>query len=656
MKKSPGKKEPAIPLPVILAAAFVFIVSNLFSYFIFEHIPHINDEIDYVFQAKVFLSGRLYASSPCGKEFFDFPHMINNGRWYSQYPPGFPFLLMIGLAANLSWIINPLLAALAILLFYYLGKEIYDCRTGIYAALLGAISPWILLMSATMLSHTSSLVFTALFLLFLFRGIKKPSVQNGILAGTALGIALLIRPYNAVLFSLPFLVYYGVHLIRDFRARSKNGLAFASALILFAGMLLTYNQLTNGHPLRMGYVVSYGEGVLPGLGHAPISGHALTPLVGVENIWAYLKAVNSDLFGWPLSSFLALLPLLWIWRIDPKGRKKDLLLAAGFLSLLAGFFFYWGTFLLMGARLIFEGATLLALLSARGIAQLPGLLGQISRNLQPKATAKIMAVVLAAFIFYAFAYYFPRFLWPPHQEWYFNRYDHDFGGTTARLHRAVCDLGLKKAVIVLKFLQSPPPLFPDGGWGSGFLHDDPDLKSQIIYARAAGDSWDNLMSCFPGRDFYLYVGTLDKGMLLPLEKEGGHILHGQALPPAEKSRRAIALVQNPKSFFRVYSPEFANFLERVYREQDVAEIDASRLAELGRLNQTQGHFREAAFYFEAALQVENEPETRRVLLDLLIPCYFKTGQAREAKIISRYMEKVHYNERKLYAVFPERGF
>ncbi len=91
-----GKKA-GVPLPVILASVFVFVFCNLFSYFVFNHIPHVHDEIDYLFQAKLFRSGRLFAPSPCAKEAFDFPHMINNGRWYSQYTPGYPFLLTLGL-------------------------------------------------------------------------------------------------------------------------------------------------------------------------------------------------------------------------------------------------------------------------------------------------------------------------------------------------------------------------------------------------------------------------------------------------------------------------------------------------------------------------------------------------------------------------------
>jgi len=656
MEEIPQGKKRIIPLPVIGAALFVFIFCNLFSFFIFEHVPHVNDEIAYLFQAKLFLSGRLSAPSPCDKESFDFPHIINNGRWYSIYPPGYPLLLMLGLLLRAPWLVNPLLAAGAIVLFYLLGKEFYNRSVGVLASILGAVSPWYLLMSSTMMSHTSSLFFNALFLLFLVRSLRKPSRLNGWAAGAALGMAILIRPVNTLLFCLPFLVYYAAHLLKDRRAKIKNLSSVVAGAVSFALILLLYNFLTNGNPVRMGYLVRYGKSYSVIFGRAATMDFNYTPLFATAQIADNIRALNSDLFGWPLSSFLAVLPLLWLSRIKREDRKKDLLLGSAIVWLFAGLYFFWGAFVFIGPRMFFDALPLLLLLSARGITELPGLLSHISRKLQPKAAEKVLAVILAGFVFYAFVYHFPRFLGPAHKQWHFDRYDHRFAGTTARLHRAISAQGLGRALVILKFLSSPPGSFPDGGWGSGFLYNDPDLRGQIIYARAKGNSWDKLMSCFPEREFYLYVGTLEKGMLLPLEKEGGQILHGQALPPAKKNRRAIELVQDPRSFFRVYSPEFGDFLGRLYLEQDALETDAARLAELGRLNQTQGHFRQAAFCFEAALQVENEPETRRALLDLLVPCYLKTGQAGEAKTITQYLDKVHYDERKLYAVLPERGF
>src|SRR4030042_1645908 len=401
-------KKPGIPLPVITASVFALVFCSLFSALVFERIPHVHDEIDYFFQARLFLSGRLYAPSPCFKEAFDVPHMINNGRCYSQYTPGFPLVLLAGLISGLPWLLNPVLAALSVILLYYLGKEVYNPRVGLLAALLGSVSPWFLVMSSTMMSHTSSLFFRAFFLLFLFRSLRRPDVRNGVLAGIGLGMALIIRPYNAALMSFPFLVYYAFQFFKGIGNRWKNVLALILTFSLFVSILLVYNQLTNGHPLRMGYVVAYGGGVLPGLGRAAFPEFTLTPLRAALNIKEYLVAINSDLFGWPLSSFLALIPLLWLGRSAPEYKKRDVLLLACFLSLLIGYFFYWGTFVLFGARLIFACAVPLFLLSARGISQVPSLFKRIPR---PRVEA-IVSAVLAVFVIYVFLVRLPGWVWP----------------------------------------------------------------------------------------------------------------------------------------------------------------------------------------------------------------------------------------------------
>ncbi len=380
-------KKINIPWPVIACALFVFVFTNLFSFFIFNHTPRVHDEIDNIFQAKIFKSGRLFVPSPCAKEFFDFPHMINNGRWYSQYTPGYPSLLLLGVLIQAPWLVNPLLAALSIILFYFLGKEIFNSKVGILAAVLGAVSIWFLVMSSTMMSHTSSLFFTSFFLLFVFRSLKKPSATNGLFAGLGLGMAFLIRPYNALLLSFPFLLYYALKLIREPKKRLKNATAFILITLAFLSVLLIYNQMTNGHPLRMGYLVSYGKEHGLGFGRTGYTDIPHTPYLGALRISESLGALNKYLFGWPLSSFLALLPLLWIAKLSKENRKKDMLLLAGFFSMAVGLSFYWGIHVFIGPRMFFEVTVIFLLLSAHGITELPALLSRKFKKLN-QLTAK----------------------------------------------------------------------------------------------------------------------------------------------------------------------------------------------------------------------------------------------------------------------------
>jgi 4-amino-4-deoxy-L-arabinose transferase-like glycosyltransferase len=276
-------KKLHIPWPVAVCALLVFVLTNLLSYFLFDHIPHVHDEIDYLFQAKIFKLGRLSVPSPPAKEFFDFPHIINNGRWYSQYTPGYPFLLLLGFVMGAPWMLNPFLASCSIVLFYFLGKEIFNKTVGLFTSLLGAISIWFLLMSSTMMSHTSCMFFLALFLLFLFRSLRNPSVANGICAALALGMGFLIRPYTSFLISLPLLVFYTVNQSLKLKSTVKNLAAFTLTMILVLSVLMAYNTATNGDPFLMGYIVCYGKEVLPGFGISGCYDFIHTPYQGALN-------------------------------------------------------------------------------------------------------------------------------------------------------------------------------------------------------------------------------------------------------------------------------------------------------------------------------------------------------------------------------------
>ncbi|MDP2914662.1 MAG: glycosyltransferase family 39 protein [Candidatus Aminicenantes bacterium] len=654
--EKPLIRRMSVPWPVYLGAAFVLLFCGLYAYFGFDGVPHIHDEMCYLFQAQTLQMGRLYVPSPCAPASFDFPHMINNGRYYSMYTPGFPLLLLIGLPFKVPWLVNPLFAALSIFLLYFLGAEIYDRTIGLLAAVLSSVSIWLLLMSATMMSHTTSMFFNGLFLLFFFKSVRRPTVWNGALAGASWGMALLIRPGNTPLFSLPFLFVLGILLLRDFKRRFKNAASLAAAAVVFIGLLLAYNQLTNGNPFTMGYIVHHGKeyGVI--FGRPATLDYNFGPLAGAVQIWDNFKAINGTLFGWPLSSLLALLPLLWAVKTKPREVKKDLLLLSGFMSMVAGFFFFWGAFVFLGARMLFDGLPILVMLSAKGVRESVPLLISLFKKKSAAFWSKAVAMVLAVFTLYAFFIRLPRWVRPPETEYYYERYDRTMAGSSTSIHNAVTSLGLHQAVVVMKFLYTPLSGFPTGWWSSGFCYNTPKLDGDVIYALDRGEKNAELFRCFPGRKIYLYAGTLEKGLLVSLKNDGGRVVAGEPLRLEKRLKKSAELVVDPIRLYKPYSTEFLDFLEGVYREPDSLTMDVEQIKELGTRYARARDFRRAAFCFEAALQLENSPKPRLALLNMLVPCYLKTGQVREAKVIMDKMEKADWMEFKLFSILPERGF
>jgi hypothetical protein len=76
-----------------------------------------------MYQAKLFASGKVYAEDPLYDRDLPFYDCLatycfrdDQGHRFSQYPPGWPALLAVGVNLGTPWLINPLLGALLIFL------------------------------------------------------------------------------------------------------------------------------------------------------------------------------------------------------------------------------------------------------------------------------------------------------------------------------------------------------------------------------------------------------------------------------------------------------------------------------------------------------------------------------------------------------------
>ena len=81
------------------------------------------DENAYRVQAQMFASGRPWADAPMptspdaalsAAELRFNHHIIHDGHWFTKYPPLWPAVLMLGQLVHAPWLVNPLLAVLAL--------------------------------------------------------------------------------------------------------------------------------------------------------------------------------------------------------------------------------------------------------------------------------------------------------------------------------------------------------------------------------------------------------------------------------------------------------------------------------------------------------------------------------------------------------------
>lgn len=114
-----------------LVVAAIFFVEALFVYFIVtQRYPISGDDYSYLYQAKLFASGKLWAQDPLYDPSLPFYGCVetyclrdDQGHRFSKYPPGWPAILSLGACFDTPWLVNPLLGALLVFLMLEYSEE-----------------------------------------------------------------------------------------------------------------------------------------------------------------------------------------------------------------------------------------------------------------------------------------------------------------------------------------------------------------------------------------------------------------------------------------------------------------------------------------------------------------------------------------------------
>ncbi len=499
------------PRPAFNASLFLgaSVIGTAVSLVLFQGLPYLDDGISSLFQARIFARGALTLPLPPHAGFYELFCVIGEkaglGRWAGMYPPGWPALLLPGVLAGAPWLVTPLLGGALTVATAELGREVYDGKTGRIAGLAALASPLLVILSGTHLSHTATALFCALCLRSVLRLVRTGKVSDGIAAGAAWGAAFLCRPLDALLLGLLFA------LVPLFRWRRALGhwRAVASALavaVLAAALLAAFQHAVTGDPLTPGHEVGMGKH-----GHFGFitlkGGKEHTPAKAVDFTLRRLRVMSDHLAGWPVPFFLmALLPFLALRPETP----YSLLLIACPLVLAGTFAFFWYFEMYFPGRYLASAAPMLLVLGARG-ALLAGRWA-VGRG---EKTGRLAGALLTASLLFAFLADLPAEAREVRRR----------GGDVERtLPRVVERYGITNAVIFMDAvsvgIQEEEKL--NDFFGAGFLRNTLDLDGDIVYARNLRDMNHQLVSAYPGRDYYLYRYDRDtrKAYLYRLIPEG----------------------------------------------------------------------------------------------------------------------------------------
>jgi 4-amino-4-deoxy-L-arabinose transferase-like glycosyltransferase len=485
-----------------------FAAPILISAWIFPVLSNNPDETVYLLQEKLLTQGRLFMEPDEYSEFFQPFFFKNDGdKIFPKYTPVHAAILTIGdvLAGDVRISLG-ILAAANLAVIWLLGLELYGRRAGLIAAVLLVSSAWFLVHSSTYLSYTSSLFFTALFLLSFLKWHRTNRLGWALAAGLAIGIEFFARPYSAVLFAAPFAIWAGLCLMRD-GARRLAGLTWMVAGALpMIGLALSYNVVVSGNPL------TFPQQALEPLDFLGFGEHRtdpaaplfdFTPATGIR---ATLTSLRSMAVWVPAGAVGALFVALRLY-LAPL-RRGELALLAVIGSVILGNVFFWGTAHLVSLRAhelfgpfyYFDLLVPYSLLLVGSIdvgsswaSRLPRLswAGAGWRRLPvPRADVATWATVVAVVLVVLFSI----FILGRKLELHY-RYTERNQDLYAPIEAATS--GPDESLVFLPATYIGLPF--------NNLANDPDLDGRVLYARDLSAENLRLMAAYPDRRYYQFV-------------------------------------------------------------------------------------------------------------------------------------------------------
>jgi hypothetical protein len=352
---------------VALAALALAFVALLMCLVVFSGNPRNVDGFAQLFQARVFLAGRLWVPAPPPPELANFStlHMIVGPvRWFSQYPPGQSLVLALGLALGAWWLLNPLLVAVLVVGTYRAARWCADETTARLAVVLLCLSPFVAAVAGSEMSHLPAAALGMVAAAAAASVASHPR-RGPAVAGAALGVLAAFRPLDAVAAAFPVAVM--LLLAAPARRRVPALAAAVVAGALFTLPLLWYNARTTGSWHELGYTYLWGPN--HSLGFHPVPwGARLTPTRAVGLTSLDLHQLDAYLFDAPFP-FLVLVTVAFL-AARRRVAVRDVVPIAGAGALLGLLFFYWHRDVFYGPRFLFTAVPWLAILAARGLVLL----------------------------------------------------------------------------------------------------------------------------------------------------------------------------------------------------------------------------------------------------------------------------------------------
>jgi Dolichyl-phosphate-mannose-protein mannosyltransferase len=446
------------------------------------------DEPVYVYQARMLAEGHVTLAARVHAQFF-YPWLFGQrgSRLFSQYQPGWPAVIAVAHLLGNERIALVIAAVAAVAATWFLGQQVAP-GSGVLAAGLLLVSPIFVVQVGLYLSYlwTTALVTGAL--ACVVAGVRSPRRAAFVGAGALIGLALLSRPFDALIVGAAAGAYVLLALRRDRAGLGRVTVWTVAGGIPFLLVTAAYNAHVTGNPVRFPLQAADPLDTF-GFGSRSLARGQPTVHYTAHAALTALSQNARAMPHWFAGGGIGLLLALTAVALHRRRLEAWLLAAVAALFPLA-YVFWWATKLAapgaakaLGPHYYIPAFAPLAVLAGWALHDLT----DRSRALAALALAAVLAGSLVMV---------PTIL-------------HNAHSTTA-LQRAqataLTNPKLENAVVVMRADPSAYMLL-----GDPFLVGDPELNGRILYAIDRGPASAALAQVFPRRALYQFVQRSEPG-------------------------------------------------------------------------------------------------------------------------------------------------
>jgi len=194
---------------------------------------------------------------------------VGENVFYAKYPIGYPALCALAYklaGSDAAFLVNPVLAVLAVAGIFFLGRAMFGNIVGAFAAILLTVNPLTAFYGLSARTHTGALCFAVWGMFFVWRWAERGGWANAALAGAVTAYASTVR-YTEALLVLPvcaMVVWRSVEQRRKTAVDQRRTmcrqivnevLVMAAAALVTVTPLLIHHYVAYGAPWRTGYAL-----------------------------------------------------------------------------------------------------------------------------------------------------------------------------------------------------------------------------------------------------------------------------------------------------------------------------------------------------------------------------------------------------------------